>query len=142
MNVKTIEILKLTGASKPTIYRWMEKHPTLDVRDEGSPLGHPFPKPQKKEGREVIWDGDEVRAWWAANARTIGRHPVEGQMITLPWDRYRAATLAAPDVYEEDGVMIINDHMKSILRIEHEGDQVRLWFRDPTDAVLFKLKYA
>lgn len=140
--MKIAEILKLTGASKPSIYRWMEKHPTVEVRDKTSHLGHPFPKPREKDGREVIWDDGEVDAWWSVNAGTIGRHPTDGNTITMKWDRFRAAMLVIPQVYEEEGVEFIDDDMALVHRFEKDGENVRLWFRDVSDAVLFKLKYA
>ena len=47
-----------------------------------------------------------------------------------------------PEVYDNDGTEVIDDHMAAVLRFEREGDDVRLWFGDPNDAVLFKLTYA
>ena len=135
------EILKLTGASKPSIYRWMEKHPTLAVADPSSPLGHTFPKPRSKVGRTVIWDEHEVRSWWDANSRVIGRHPEEGPTTTMSWERFRAATLIPPQISEVEGEQVIDDHLEVIHKFEREGDNVRLWFRDATDAVIFKLTY-
>ena len=35
-------ILALTGATKVSIYRWMESHPNVTVQDADSALGHPF----------------------------------------------------------------------------------------------------
>jgi len=144
------DIMKLTGASKATIYRWMEKHPTLETLDSSAnapfnsaPLGAPFPRPQRKEGRAVIWDEGEVHEWWQANESHIGRHPEQSNVIDLGYDRFRAAMSHPVDVYEDDdGNEVIEDPMASIARFEREGDQVRIWFADATDAVLFKIKFS
>ncbi len=141
--MRTAEILKLTGASKPTLYRWMEKHPTITQPNEHTLLGHPFPKPSGKQGREVIWDDDAVADWWAENRNSVGRHPTEdATSTTMRWERFRAAMLKPPEVLEENGEEVIDDHMAGVLRFEREGEDVRLWFRDANDAVLFKLTYA
>lgn len=42
----------------------------------------------------------------------------------------------------ENGEEVVDDHMDGLLRFERDGDDVRLWFRDANDAVLFKLTYA
>lgn len=143
------EIMNLTGASKATIYRWMERHPTLGGLDGAGAelanglLGVPFPRPQRKEGRAVIWDEGEVRQWWDANESHIGRHPEQSNMIELPYERYRAAMSYPVDVYrDDDGNEVIEDPMASITKIEREGSQVRIWFADATEAVLFKIKFA
>ena len=47
-----------------------------------------------------------------------------------------------PEVYEANGEEVVDDHMDGLLRFERNGDDVRLWFRDANDAVLFKLTYA
>lgn len=141
--VRTADVLKLTGASKPTLYRWMEKHPTLAQQNEHTLLGHPFPKPSGKQGREVIWDDDAVAAWWKENKNSVGRHPTgDATSTTMRWERFRAAMLKPPEVSEENGEEVIDDHMAGVLRFEREGEDVRLWFRDANDAVLFKLTYA
>lgn len=132
--MKVSEVLALTGASKPSLYRWMEKHPVLNEQDPHSPRGHPFPKPIKKEGREVIWDGDEVGAWWVANCETVGR---QTETTTIPWSNYLAAMRATPEPHA-DG---FTDDMELILKMERVGPDVRLWFRNPSDAVFFKLKH-
>ena len=142
-NVRTAEVLSLTGASKPTLYRWMEKHPTLSAPTEHSLLGHPFPKPSGKEGREVVWDDHAVKRWWADNHGSVGRHPADdGCSTTMQWDRFRSAMMKPPEVYEANGEEVVDDHMDGLLRFERDGDDVRLWFRDANDAVLFKLTYA
>lgn len=141
--MKIADIMNLTSASKATIYRWMESHPTLTVADPSSPLGHSFPKPFKKEGRVVIWDGAEVEEWWRANERTIGRHPEESTVIEMPWDRFRLAMQKPPAVYEdEDGNEIVEDHMAGVIKYEARDGIARIWFHDLNDAVLFKLTYA
>ena len=141
--MRTAEVLKLSGASKPTLYRWMEKYPTLPQPNEHTLLGHPFPKPSGKQGREVIWDDDAVTAWWAENKNSIGRHPTEdASTTTMRWERFRVAMMKPPEVYDNDGTEVIDDHMAAVLRFERDGDDVRLWFGDPNDAVLFKLTYA
>jgi predicted DNA-binding transcriptional regulator AlpA len=140
--MKLAEVLDMTGVGKKTIYRWMDNHPTLKAVDPNSLLGHPFPKPTNRDGRFVVWDGDEVRLWWSANARTIGRHPEEGTMITMTWERFRSAMLKPPEIEDVNGEAVVEDHMRRVRRYEADGDNVRVWLHDANDAVLFKLTYA
>lgn len=74
------DILVLTGASKKSIYRWMDAHPTIATPDPDSLLGHAFPRPIDQAGRAMVWDEDAVSAWWRENAGTVGRHPVLGYL--------------------------------------------------------------
>lgn len=142
-DVRTAEVLSLTGVSKPTLYRWMDKHPTLSVATEQSSLGHPFPKPSGKEGREVIWNDDAVKSWWADNRGSVGRHPSDDLCFaTMDWKRFRAAMLTPPEVYEEKGQEVVDDHMDGLLRFERDGDKARLWFRNADDKVMFVLTYS
>lgn len=143
------DIMKLTGASKATIYRWMERHPTIASDDPSSAagfddgvLGSPFPKPERKEGRAVFWNEDQVHQWWQANSNYLGRHPEESNVIELPYARYRAAMSHPVDSYEdEDGNQVIDDPIASVTRYERHGEQARVWFADATDALLFKIKF-
>jgi predicted DNA-binding transcriptional regulator AlpA len=137
------EILELTGAAKKTLYRWMEKHPTIDTPDPNSMLGHPFPRPVGNQGRAVVWDKEAVTAWWAINSTTVGRHPENAEMTTMPWTKYRAATREPIEtmIDEMGREIVLVDDLELVQRFEREGDEVRLWFRNVSDAVFFKLKY-
>lgn len=149
--MRIADIMELTGASKATIYRWMDRHPTLASgsklsavgESEGALPGTTFPKPERKEGRVVIWNENEVLEWWKANEDHIGRHPEESHIIELPYARYRAAMSYPVKVHEdEDGNQVVEDYMASVTKTERNGDLVRIWFADITDAVLFKIKFA
>lgn len=137
------EVLELTGAAKKTLYRWMEKHPTIDVADPASPLGHPFPRPVGNAGRAVVWNEEAVREWWAINGTTVGRHPENAETTTIPWSKLRQAMLVPPETYFDDalGREVVDDDMRLVRRYEQEGDEARLWFRNVSDAVYFKLKH-
>ena len=142
--MKISEVLTLTDATKRTVYRWMEGHPSIPVEDKRSLLGHPFPRPMSKDGREVIWDESAVHAWWNDNAATLGRHPVETPTTTMPWISFRKAMLSEPQCEENDSsgdAAFFRDDMELVQRFERQGDQVRLWFRSVGDAVYFKLKH-
>lgn len=142
--MKISEVLTLTGATKRSVYRWMEGHPSIAVEDTRSLLGHPFPRPMSKDGREVIWDESAVHAWWNDNAATLGRHPAETPTTTMPWTSFRKVMLSEPQCEEKDssgGVAFLRDDMELVQRFERQGDQVRLWFRSVGDAVYFKLKH-
>ena len=142
--MKVGEILALTGATKMTIYRWMERHPNVAVKDENTALGHPFPKPARKDGREVIWDEAAVREWWDANSAFVGRHSEEKASIVMPWSSLRNAMLVQPrsEIDDDTGeARIVEDDMGLVQRYEKQGDQARLWFSNVSDAVLFKLKH-
>lgn len=142
--MKVSDVLSLTGATKRSIYRWMESHPSVAVEDTRSLLGHPFPKPISKEGREVVWDESAVHAWWNDNAATLGRHPVETPTGTMPWTSFRKVMLSEPRSVENDSngeMAVVSDDMDLVQRFERQGDQVRLWFRNVGDAVYFKLKH-
>lgn len=136
------EILELTGASKPSIYRWMDKHPTLAMADPDSLLGHSFPKPVRKEGRTVHWDDDEVRQWWEANGNTVGRHPEDTPTIVMSSESFRRAMQIAPKMIEVDGEEVVDDHMDMVQQFERRDDEVKVGFRNISDAVLFKLTYS
>jgi predicted DNA-binding transcriptional regulator AlpA len=141
--LKIAEIMKLTKASKPTIYRWMERHPKIVDGDTNSLLGHPFPKPIKKEGRVVLWDEPTVRAWWQANASTVRRHSTEKPSVVLPWRSFREVWLTlpvtSPNTEAEDDQA--DDDLELIQRFERQGDDVQVWFSTLSDAVKFKLRY-
>jgi predicted DNA-binding transcriptional regulator AlpA len=141
--LKIAEIMSLTGASKPSIYRWMEKHPKLDQEHDSSLMGHSFPKPMRKEGREVIWDESAVHAWWDANAATVRRHSHEKPTTTIPWAKFREAMLQEPerDFDPASGEEKVIDDMELVQRFEREGAEVRVWFRNVSDAVFFKLRH-
>lgn len=55
-------ILKMTGRTKRTIYRWMDE------------LG--FPRPDKSGGM-AWWDVAAVKTWWAENEAVVGRWPTQ-----------------------------------------------------------------
>ena len=141
--MKIADITELTGTTKAAIYRWMEKHPKLNFAHEDTLTGHPFPKPIRKEGREVVWDDDTVIAWWNDNAQVIGRHSGETLSTTIPWTSFRKVMLIPPeiDVNEETGEETVYDDMELVERYRREGKNVRLWFKDVSDAVFFKLKH-
>lgn len=136
------DVLKMTKVSKPTLYRWMESHPKLSDAGEDSLLGHTFPKPEAKDGRTVLWSRKNVEAWWADNKAVVGRHPTEPSIIVIPWAVYRNATLTKPKAHEVNGQVMIDDHMAKIRRAEKQGDQVKLWFGEIEDAVMFKLRFS
>lgn len=142
---KIADLIRECATGRTTIYRWMEKHPTLDIADPASPLGHPFPKPVGKEGREVLWDASEVSAWWSANSETVGRE-ARNPTFLMPWTSYRKAMKDAKRVTKRDEKtgeeIVVSDDLEMVQRYERQGEQVRLWFRDVNDAVYFKLKYS
>lgn len=133
------DIIELTGTKQRTLYNWMEKHPTVATPDSESLLGHPFPRPTGNAGRALLWDADAVRAWWAANKSTVGRHPKDSASAIICWDRYRAAMMEPPTPGEGDEPD--QDHMAGIVTTEREGDNVKLTFRSVNDAIMFKLTY-
>jgi predicted DNA-binding transcriptional regulator AlpA len=132
--MRLADVLAMTGATKKTLYRWMEKHPTIAEPDPDSTLGHPFPRPSGNEGRAVLWNREAVEAWWALNGATVGRHPENAEMTTMLWLSFRRAMLVNP----EEG---LQDDMALVRRYEREGAEVRLWFQNVSEAVYFKLKY-
>lgn len=137
------DILALTGASKKSIYRWMDAHPTITIPDPDSLLGHPFPRPVNRAGRAMVWDADAVSAWWRENAGTVGRHPEEAAVIEIGYRSFRRATLMPPARFSnDDGSVAVEDDLATIRKVEMNGDKVRIWFRAVSDAVLFKVKYA
>lgn len=138
------DVLQLTGAAKKTLYRWMEKHPAIDTPDPNSALGHPFPRPTGSAGRAVVWDEMDVRAWWSANGKTVGRHPPNAETLVMSWEKFRKAMLEAPltEANEQGEPVTITDNMLLVQRFERAGDdEVHLWFRNVSDAVFFKLNY-
>lgn len=141
--MKLRDILALTGASKKSIYRWMEAHPTISVPDPDSLLGHAFPRPADRDGRAMVWDAEAVSAWWRQNGGTIGRHPEDAAVIEIGYRSFRRATLMQPVTFEnDDGSAAVEDDIASIRKFEVHGDKVRIWFGSVGDAVMFKLKYA
>lgn len=142
--MRLADILELTGAAKKTLYRWMEKHPSIDAPHPGSLLGQPFPRPTGNAGRAVLWDEKAVRDWWEANSTTVGRHPENVEATTMSWEKFRTAMLdeRETDIDDHTGeLIVIYDHMELIQRFERHGDEVRIWFGNVSDAVFFKLKY-
>lgn len=141
--MKLKDLLSLTGASKKSIYRWMESHPTIDCPDPDSLLGHPFPRPVERDGRAMVWDAEAVNAWWRQNAGTIGRHPEDAAVIEMGFRSFRRASLKEPKRFQnDDGSVTIEDDIALIRKLEVHGDTVRLWFHSVGDAVMFKVKYA
>ena len=135
------EVLELTGVGKASLYRWMSEHPTLAKADADSQVGHPFPKPTRKQGREVLWNEDVVKNWWEANSTLVGRHP-EGCTVVMPWPRFRKAMLKRPRVFSnDDGSEIVEDHMDMVESFDRRLDDARVRFRSVEDAIWFKLKY-
>lgn len=51
--IRLDEVMHLTGASRPTIWRWAKNHPT-------------FPKPFKLSESITCWDAAEIRDWLIA----------------------------------------------------------------------------
>lgn len=141
--MKIADILALTGANKASIYRWMEKHPDAAKPHRDTLLGHPFPRPIGKEGREVIWNEEAVHQWWGANQTVVGRNPSDRILTIMPWESLRSAMLETPESYRtEDGHEEVNDDMRLVKGWEWVNDhEVRVWFRNATDAVFFKLKH-
>ena len=136
------DVLQLTGVGKATIYRWMNRHPVLSVTDPTSPLGSPFPKPKRKQGREVLWDRAQVENWWGANAESVGRHPGESATIVMPWASFRKAMLTKPRRFkEDDGTERVEDDFDKIKEFSRLLDDVRVRFETVDDAVLFRMKY-
>ena len=137
------DVLALTGVSKPTLYRWMEKHPTSVEPSGTSERGKPFPKPVRKDGRTVLWSADEVNGWWRANRRSVGRHPQQKTIVSVPMSAFREAMRAVPEEYEKDGQMVVVDHIAAIRRFEanRDDDEVKLWFDDAFDAAEFMLRF-
>lgn len=142
--MRLADILELTGAAKKTLYRWMEKHPTIGTADPDSLLGHPFPRPTGNAGRAVLWDERAVHVWWEANSTTVGRHPENAEVTTMSWEKFRIAMQVEPETKIDESTgerIVIDDHMEPIQRFERHGDEVRIWFRTVSDAVFFKLSY-
>jgi hypothetical protein len=144
--MKLPEILDKLRVPRRTLYNWMERHPNLPAQDTKSLLGHPFPKPAHKVGRDNVWDAAAVMSWWDANAKTVGRHPEESPTFVMQWDQFRKAMQREPERWttEEDGETVehVEDDMAMVQRFERiSAKEVRLHFRDSTDAVLFRLKY-
>ena len=141
--MKLLEIMARLRVPRRTIYSWMEKHPNVSQQDDKSLLGHPFPKPTHKDGRDNVWDNAAVNGWWTDNAKTVGRHPVVGTTIIMPWKRYREAMQVPPRIItSENGDEIIEDDIALIEDASVRFGDVRLRFRSADDAILFKLKYS
>jgi predicted DNA-binding transcriptional regulator AlpA len=145
-SMKLPEILDKLKVPRRTLYNWMERHPNLPEKDTKSLLGHPFPKPTNKVGRDNIWDDAAVMSWWDANAKTVGRHPEESPTFVMEWDQLRDAMQRPPKRWttEQKGETIhhVDDDMAMVQRYERlNANEVRLHFRDSTEAVLFRLKY-
>lgn len=137
------DILKLTKVGKATIYRWIDRHPTMVVADLSSLTGHPFPRHVRKEGREVLWDAAEVEKWWAANADIVGRHPSDGPTVIMKWEKFRQAMMKRPREFEaEDGTVTVEDDMEMVVEFSRLLGNVRVKFASLDEAVLFRLKYS
>lgn len=144
--MKIADVLKLINVSNSTLYRWMEKHPTMESPLGDRWTGRPFPKPKKKkkEGRIVVWDEKEVDEWWAANAATISKHPNENPNILMSFQDFQTALnwktkipfdeLLDQSIYEND--------FRLFTRIEPEGDDLRIWFKNKTDQIKFMLRFS
>ena len=143
--MKIADVLKLTNVSNSTLYRWMEKHPTMESPLGDRWTGRPFPRPKKKkkEGRVVVWDEKEVLEWWDANASTISKHPNESPSILMDYQDYRTALDCKKEKRfdEELDRFVYEDDFRLIWRTEFEGDDVRLWFRHKTDQIKFMLRF-
>lgn len=141
---KLSDVMHHTGTGKTTIYRWMQKHPTLEYPHMGSLAGALFPQPAGKDGRVVYWDADKVRAWWAANEDIVGRES-KNAVIVIPWESFRQAMVEAerltevnPDTGED---VVVSDDNLLWHRVERHGDEARMWFNEVNDAVYYKLKW-
>ena len=142
--MRLADVLALTGATKKTLYRWMERHPTIATPDPNSKLGHSFPRPYGNQGRAVLWDEAAVSQWWNDNSTTVGRHPENAEVTEIAWDAFRTAMLMQPNCYhdQESGEDVVEDDMALVMRFERRGDDAILTFKNVSDAVYFKLKYA
>ena len=141
--MKLEDIIFKIDVPKRTLYRWMEKHPNVSIKDTNSLLGHPFPAAIGRKGKEKIWDAATVDAWWHANARSVGRHPLESSDLTLALDLWGSLT---PGIEfnrrtNEDGFETIDTDWYMIKTVEIKGSVVRVTFRSAVDAMKFKLKY-
>lgn len=58
--IRLREVIQLTGASPPTIWRWSRSDPT-------------FPRPFHLSPAITCWDEDEVRAWLQTKKAERGR---------------------------------------------------------------------
>ena len=143
--MKLPEIIETLAVPRRTIYSWMDKHPNVSEQDDKSLLGHPFPKPTHKEGRENVWDDATVHRWWDDNCKTVGRHPLEPAWFDMPMSRYLEVMRAyKPSRWTDDatGDERVEDDMLLVQQAEQMGhDSIRLTFRNASDAVLFKLKH-
>jgi len=144
--MKLPEILEKLGVPRRTLYSWMERHPNVKQADPNSPLGHPFPKPTHKEGRDNVWDDEAVEAWWQVNRPTIGRHPTERPVVIMPFASFRKAWETPPSVetyIDNDGKeqTIVEDHMRMVRDYRTHMDDVRITFDSIEDAIWFKLRF-
>ena len=141
---KLADVMHHCEAGKTTVYRWMQKHPTMTSPKPNSLAGTAFPQPIGKDGRVVYWDADAVRAWWAANRETVGRES-KNAVIVIPWESFRASmtkTESEPADNEETGQSAVeSDDNRLWYRVERHGEEARIWFHEVEDAVLYKLKW-
>lgn len=143
--MKIAEIAMLTEAKPRTIYRWMDHHPSVPNPQADSLLGHPFPKPIGKEGREVIWDEAGVHAWWEANRSWLGRHPQEGESTVVSDNGFLTAMSEQVEEYIPDPTTNSLLPVHPLAKIEAveriAPGKLRVTFRTVADAVEFKLRW-
>ena len=140
------EIIETYDVPKATLYRWMKAHPNMNAGDADSPLGHPFPQPAGRLDRKGLWDSNEVADWWEANARIVGRHPKEDPTVIMPFEVFDETWKSREIVHATDDETgekkLIRDDIRLLVKgVDILGDEVRLRFHTPSDAVMFRLKY-
>ena len=137
--MKKPQILEMLGVTNSTLYRWMERHPQIATPDPETAAGHPFPRPLRKEGRELIWDQAAVMEWWDANRPVIGRHPVERPSVRMSFSRFAAIILKIEESWGERPAWV--EHYDSIDWVDKDGRDAVIWFRTVNDAVTFNLSH-
>lgn len=152
--MKLLEISDLLGVTAMSVHRYRKKHPKLNVKDEHSKLGHPFPEPTHKEGSALVWDREEVMTWYIDNRQYVGARAPKNHMIEIS---YQAWCIANAKILKNSRFIVKSDKenknddieerlddldtIVSTERIEY-NDMIRIKFKTIEDAVLFKLKYA
>lgn len=154
ITMKMKEVLQLLGVTYVSLHRYMKNHPKLGFRDTGTFTGHPFPQPIHKEGRELVWDDDQVNRWVEDNAKYVGKRALRGVRIKMPYIAMRMAMRNAEipelDVPSDDNAndeesWIIarqSDHMTQFKILGFDGDDYDLEFDSVDEAIMFKLKYS
>jgi predicted DNA-binding transcriptional regulator AlpA len=136
------EVLQVARISSATLYRWMKQHPADVMPDPNSQRGHPFPRPVRKTGKQVIWDADKVRTWLKDNIEILAQ-PREKPTITLTWERLLAGLRSGQTKAAEEalGAHQSAADLAGIVSIENLGTDARVRFRSINEAVTFNLTY-